>query len=225
MNGWRRHAFWAVMALCCAAICSLSGCEASKPPPSVSLVQIDHYKLSQQKDGLVIAVEPVASRTEMQKYFEENLLKKGILPVLIVAENRNKTQTYLLSPNQIKLIASMDPSGSSLGVAGSDDTRKATYESNFNWAEVAMFGLAGMHFGPTEHSKVVQHNIISKALERKTLAPGQIHSGFMYLKLPRKFTTSEVGLLVPVERIGGGSSLQYEFKLVIPSGASEEADK
>jgi hypothetical protein len=46
-----------------------------------------------QQKGLAIGVHPVTDRREVKEIFKTDLRSKGVLPILVVAENRNSTMS------------------------------------------------------------------------------------------------------------------------------------
>lgn len=207
-----------------AAICIFASCTTTQIAPSLNIEHPDNYKQHQEQEGLAIAIHPIVNRKEMFSYFNDDLFSKGILPVLIVAENKNKTQTYLISSDQVFL---KDDSAGSTVIASSVDTRKTTYEKSYKGIGVVLVGgpmflpFAFLDWGPSEHSKIVQHNIVSKALQRKSLSPNQIHSGCIYLTLPQNNSTATATLVLISERINGESPLRFDFALDIPYNTLE----
>ena len=233
MKGWKTHIYLEVVVFCCMTIGSLAGCATTHIAPVINIERPVDYKLHQEQEGLTIAVHPIDKQEEMLTYFDDDLLKKGILPVLIVAENNNRTQTYLISQEQVSL--KVGPTGTTLSSHGSagvtssiDDSRDSAGDKVLRGVGIVLFvggplalPLAFIDWGPTEHSRAVQHNIISKALQRKTLSQNQKNSGCVYLKLPSN-NSKAATLVVTVEKITGGTPLQFEFVLDVSSKTSAE---
>jgi hypothetical protein len=242
MKWIRTKTSWRNIVTFLTVVCTFTACSTTQIAPTFNIERPDLYKQNQEQDGLSVAVQPIVSQDELQTFFGDNLLKKGILPVLIVVENRNKTQTYLISIEQISLES--DSSGnadSSHGsvAASSLDTRKATYKkSKEGIGTVAVGALVGglvtaaillpaafIDWGPTEHSKAVQHNIVAKSLGKKTLSQDQRHSGCIYITVPPDISIDATTLVVTMEEIAGGLPLRFEFPLNISTNSNPETKK
>ena len=78
------------------------GC-ASLHLPEYKPQTIDRYPHAQVKDGLAIAANPLIDKEEVVKYFGADLLSLDVLPVLVVAENRSLSSSFVLSKEQFSL--------------------------------------------------------------------------------------------------------------------------
>jgi hypothetical protein len=60
--------------------------------------------LKAEKQGLLIAIRPITDKTEIEQSFRTSLLDKGILPILVVAKNKNPSLSFVLSRDNIAVV-------------------------------------------------------------------------------------------------------------------------
>src|SRR5690349_496144 len=75
-----------------------SGCVSVK---KVQTDKPDTYAQHQEKKGLTIAVKPFTDEKEVRDTFKMNLLSKGLLPILVVAENRNPSSSFQIAKEDV----------------------------------------------------------------------------------------------------------------------------
>ncbi|MDY6843056.1 MAG: hypothetical protein SVW57_03060 [Thermodesulfobacteriota bacterium] len=202
-----------------------AACATTKLAPELPIKPIEKYLHRQEKDGLVFALEPLSDPRQLREYFGDNLLKKGILPVLVVAQNRNDIETYIVSEESVSMNPGTDQGTGNVreskGIASSAEARDAVYEKDYEGVRLAIIApillpAAFVDWGPTEHSKSVQQSIMSKALRRKSLVPGQSYSGCIYIKLPPDGSYDEaITIVLTAEKLKDGDSLRFTFPVNI----------
>lgn len=65
---------------------------------------ISQYSKQQEKNGLVLAVDPLDDSEKLKNQFSADILSQdGILPVVVVAENRHSQTRYLVEASQVSL--------------------------------------------------------------------------------------------------------------------------
>jgi len=178
-----RHRGLRVSALSLPIAVSLAmGC-ASMKVPTFEVKEVDAYAIRTEQDGLILAVQPTFEPSEIDRTFRTNLLDKGVLPILLVAENHNPSRAFILQPDAIEI--------------ASADTRARASEprptvSSSTQGEVMMGAgvlislpllIAGIKM--VSDSEVIQHNLADKAFYSTTLANGQRARGFLYFRVPK----------------------------------------
>ena len=164
------------------------GCTTANIAPDFPVKKCAEYLSCQVKDGLQVGIHVITDNITAKQYFGTDLLAKGIIPVLVVAENHNNSLSFIspydkpeisLAPHNKKPETKIAIPDS--GIMASDSAKKAVYER-----EIPGLIFEFVDYGPTEKSVSVQQNIILKSLKKKTLSPGEKQSGFLYLSLPAK---------------------------------------
>jgi len=123
----------------------MGGCTASRLPdyPTMSVTEYGPHKTA---DGVTVAIHPVTSATEARKYFGTNLLDSHILPALVVVENQNAQDSYIIRKERIGLVGpeealdrgKVDRSGgrTAVGVAAGVTIVAAPIEGSDEFAEL-----------------------------------------------------------------------------------------
>jgi hypothetical protein len=171
-----------------ATITVVGGCAAKKlpDPPAPSVVS---YPYSQITDGLAVAIQPLTNAQESTRYFGTDLLSRGILAVLVSAENRDSQANFLLSKDRFALRAGQTEGS---GVSGRGQIASGAGNA------VATVGGVGMVVGPLlvapvaifglkmiSDEEAIKHSFTTKELPTKTLAAGEETHGFVYFQLPQ----------------------------------------
>jgi len=160
--------------------------------------QASSYKYSCNKSGLIISVDPYIEEERVDKVFRYDLLSKGILPVLVVFENKDAEDGYVLLKDQSKLLLknykSQDTEDKlndkiSLTEEISDSHKKelATGVGLFLITSVFVDSLIADSFRIHRENLVsVFQNLSNIELKDKTVYAGGTHSGFLYVKFTKR---------------------------------------
>lgn len=159
------------------------GCTTMDVPES-KVHATESYQLKEEHDGLLVAAYPVTNKDEIEESFRADLLSKGILPVLFIAENRNPSKSFLITKEKV-------------AVVGQDSLQKTSAMSKtvaLDQDGETMQIIGGVLFSPalllagakmTSDTQVVAHNLADKAFYSRTLDPGQKVYGYVYYRLPQ----------------------------------------
>jgi hypothetical protein len=165
--------------------------------PAYSAGPPSSYPIRQASGELQVAVHPMTDIAEQQKYFGLALGDLGVLPVLIVVENRSSSAKLVLRDDRIAL--------QSLGTQryypklAPDMAMDAKGNEGAQSAAVGV-GVASLYTGPmilslpavlysvklgkdSETAALVQTNLLEKSLLSRIIRPGTTVSGFAYFKL------------------------------------------
>jgi hypothetical protein len=110
-----------IVVLCAAIAAVLEGCAGSYEVVQLPQRQADLYPLSQSREGITIAIDEIKDQARAEHYFGADLIKAGILPVMVVVSNYSENPV-LVGPSDILLYRGRDildplPLGSVLSVA------------------------------------------------------------------------------------------------------------
>jgi hypothetical protein len=88
----------------CAALltAALEGCAGSYEVVRLPQREADLYPLSQTKEGITIAIDEIKGQGRAERYFGADLIKVGILPVMVVVSNYSD-HPVLVRPSDILL--------------------------------------------------------------------------------------------------------------------------
>ena len=123
----------------CAAVLGLmvSGCTAHVAFTKRPIGPIRAYTCRQEVEGLTMAVDPITNATEVVQLFGMDLLAKGMIPVLVIASNYSDSVSYVVAPEQFRLLNGKYESSQKSAVAGTGG------------AEAAGWTVAVLGIGPT----------------------------------------------------------------------------
>lgn len=180
------------------------------------------------KDGLKISIDLYKEEERLSYYFGENLIESSILPVHVAVENTNDHGGYVVEKNRAMLIfdAEEGVSPPTINNNGIDSKlltdnlseKAVVYAASGSLALMDIGTLAGItaleSFGAaamlpavivcgsyfSNKERIVQ-NILAKELTLKSIYPGDIHSGFIYFKIEKKYLNNIKGILFVVSNI------------------------
>ncbi len=184
------------------------------------------YKYYASNYGLKISIDPYFEEDRLEKYFGIDLLSNGgILPVLVVLENVNAEDGFILVKEKSKLI--MKPTETKVENT-SDKEQKKDFPSYGNpevFANLALLtspiGLlvflpAG--FAVEKHNRDVteiSRNLNEKSLVEKTVYQGGSHNGFLYFKVNSKEDTANIeGVQINLKNIRTKENLTFTVNLI-----------
>lgn len=145
------------------------------------------YAQHAEKKGLVVAVHPVTDRKEIDEVFKTDLLDKGLLPILVVAENRSSSASFILAREKVYVL------NEATGVASGNQRTNITSETGGQAtalagaavllaASAASLPLVFAGLKMASDASVIQHNMADKEFYTRTLAPGDSAQGFVYFR-------------------------------------------
>ena len=208
---------------CClmSALFLLVACGATKPAVIGSeLAQVKGYE--ETKNGLRIYIRPLQDKNEIKKYFGADLLKKNILPIFVLAENRNDTAYFLVEPAPPARDERIDNGGGTAAFVSAEDAKKSVYKKDTQleiglamagpifW--LALIPIAMADYGPTDASKSLQQALITQSLRKQTLSPGKTEQGFIYYQLPPDDSSAEtIGITLQATNIETQDVMYFSF--------------
>ena len=211
-----RRALSGVAVLTILAIGAVGCGTMSVPPDKVS--GVDSYPVRASQQGLTIAVHPVSSQHELDEVFNMNLLKRGVLPVLIVAENRNGASSFIIQRENVKVGTAVDRA-SSIGpraaVATPDSGNGTAVAGGVVMIASPIVGAPFLFAGlkMASDSYVVEYNMADKELYSHTLAPGQQAHGYVYVSVPAKAPPSDLHVFIVATDSATGRSSTFDLPI------------
>src|ERR1035438_7380645 len=80
-----------------------SGCSTMKVTP-LTAGRADSYTQHEQKNGVVVGIRPMTDKREIKDMFKVNLLAKGVLPILVVAENQSPAASFIIAKDKVSIL-------------------------------------------------------------------------------------------------------------------------
>lgn len=199
-----------LMALC--LVLGLSGCSTMEVTQDRKQT-IDSYPHRQERAGVVVAVQPVTDRAELKQWFRSDIASKGVLPVLVIAENRSSGQSFILGKEKVFLAddGEDDPQTRQRGPVKSATAGEVTMT-----AGVMLLSLPGTIAGlkMASDATVIEHNLVDKELFSRTIDPGKEAHGFAYFQFPKGTPiTPEHRIIVELLNPKTGEPVRFDFDL------------
>lgn len=164
----------------------MTGCGGAKKFPPYPVT----YGNQAIKSELSIAVKPMTDKDEQDTYFGVVLTDAGILPVYVVAENRNASHRFMLRDDHILLRNKItnDTYPKPFLTDAADDSHlegtknTALIVGNILLSAPFLFASLGLA-RHSEKVKSIQDNMFDKTIFTQTILPGKTASGFAYFKI------------------------------------------
>lgn len=172
----------------------MAGCAAITVPDYPQDKPVSSYTKAAPVKELHIAIQPMTDRKEQEKYFGKDLLKDGVLPIYIMAENRHPSTSFILNKDMISLKESKEKTD--LPQATSEDVADPSTGQTVSTIGAATIILIPLIFLPISlymgfygtkmacDATVTQYSTASQALYTHTLSPGNKVEGFVFFKIP-----------------------------------------
>src|SRR5262245_42690859 len=80
----------------------LAGCSTMKVP-ELKVQDASTYEFIAQTNGLVLAVQPLTAKDKVKETFRTDLVGKGIVPILVVVENKSAS-SFLLEKEKVFVV-------------------------------------------------------------------------------------------------------------------------
>ena len=170
----------------------------------VTAQKADSYKYTAEKAGLKISVDPYREEDRLKEFFGCDLLSRGVLPVLVVFENKSAEDGYIFIKEKSGLLmTNPDSRNTSNNLANesykSDNLDRAvkteTATTGLTLATMggimaagALPGLilyvpAGIAQEKAKEEFVIMRNFEDKKLVDKTVYQGSSNNGFIYFRI------------------------------------------
>lgn len=168
----RLHPFQQIGKVCLVvALIVVTGCTGAPLQPYPHR-QIENITTRAQQDGLIVAAKALVDRESLRKYFGEDLLALGILPIEVSIQNNNKTSSFLIESDAWSLDGKGD--------YASQDQLPSAQGRGF----AVGGGLIGYAVAVAAINTRTQMSI--SEIRTYTISPGRSFTGFLYFKQPSK---------------------------------------
>jgi len=148
------------------------------------------------QDGIKLLVKPIYLKSDLIAYFDQDLLKYGILPVQISIINKSNNTIYF-STDGINLIDTNNHRCPLLSVASVVDKCKKSYWRTAGWTVAfGVFGLIPSAINVSNTNEKIQSDFDSRVLKSGNMVPGAITEGLVFFDVPRDISTFDNWRLV-----------------------------
>jgi hypothetical protein len=184
--------------------------------PVLRAQRADAYEQHMEKEGLVIGIHPITQKAEITQNFNINLLDEGLLPILVVAENRNLSSSFIIAKEKVFVL---NESTGTTNASRSEQvaTGKASAGGVLEIVGAGgLLGLAGVKMA--SDATVIQFNLGDKEFYSRTLGPGEKAQGFLYFQFPKGSSLAanyHVVAEVKNSTTGGAASFDFPVNLAL----------
>jgi hypothetical protein len=181
--------------------------------PDYPKTAANSLKNATTKNDLCIAVRAITDKNDLDQYFGADLIAdNNVLPVYVVAENRNPSTSFLLFKDHIALQHKQTGED---GKRGYDPVTGRSIGGEIT-SLVGAGGLVLLFAGQKAQSNaaVIKQNIVSKELQTRTISPGKSVDGFVYFTLPdKKFSLADWSVSLDAKELGSNYVHQFLFTI------------
>ena len=158
--------------------------KAVRPPNLAYDMKAQEDKVENQ--GIILMVKYFHLKSELETYFDEDLLKYGILPIQINIQNKAHPNPVVVSTAGINLI---DPSEARSPLMSSQqviDKAKKSYWRSAGWGVAfGIFGLIPSLVNVSNTNKKIQADYESRMLKSGNLVCGGMTEGLAFFSVPQ----------------------------------------
>jgi len=187
----------------------ISGC-TTMDEPTFTAGRADSYPQHEQKNGLTIGIHPITDKQEVEGIFNANLLKKGILPILVVAENQSPSNSFVMAKEQLYVLNAATGTTSNSQRKDIEHGMTVTgeiIESAFSHGLLLFTGEKLV-----SDATVINYNLADKEFYSKTLGPSEKASGFVYFQIPKYMPTAgNYHIVAKVKNSTTGEVIVFDF--------------
>jgi hypothetical protein len=217
-----------ITALLIMVIIALPGCaDRVRTIPELGILKPSQYHYCQEEKGLRIALDPIMEEDRLKTYFGEDLLKLGIMPVLVVAENEGADSCYLIEEKRFAVKIK-----EGYRFKGKDPYTKDTlaHEKVLTLAKgrvltpgesvavltamplIGVIPLALLLDQRKAQMDYVYMNIKNRSFVDRTVYPGETHSGFIYFRVPGREAVNQIdGINLTVKDLRSEKEQEFTF--------------
>jgi hypothetical protein len=154
--------------------------------------------MAQTKGGLSVALEPIMNRKALKTCFGVDLVSKGFIPILVVAENRDTGRSFILLKEEVSIsLQGSERQAEEAGNVHSGESKAAEALAVAGVGAAAAPLIVGVSVPPAvpalfliavikgSKAEEIRHRVVKNELRSETLSPGRAVHGFLYFPLKR----------------------------------------
>ena len=205
-RSWLRGSLWLVVL----SYGLLTGCVTMDIPPD-KVRPLASYPLKVEQQRLTVAVSAL-ERNEVKEVFGSDIVDDGVLPILVMAENRNPSTSFVLARNKVVVAdANAVPSGKT----GVGQTKEGVGGALSAAGVLLMSPLALVGTKLASDAGTVFHGMGLKELQSHTVDPGQQVHGYVYVPIPKEVRGNQVSLRAIIEATDTSNFKSLTFDIPI----------
>ena len=151
-------------------------------------------KFTGKTDGLKVSAEPFIEKDKLIRYFGSDLRSKGLIPILIIFENKNAGDGFIIVQERAKLTIEKSGHESERDARASYNRYSTEPPLTYSISPVTdftvpiLFGIVGgviieQHY---VNLAIIARNMEEKKLVDKIVYPSSSHYGFVYFRIEKE---------------------------------------
>jgi len=167
-------------------VASFFGCasyKAARQPVLSYDLQAQQDKM--ENEGVVCMIKPIHLKSELERYFDDDLLQYGILPVQVYLCNKSHGRNVIFSTEGINLINRSNSRPPVLSSEQVIDKARKSYWRTAGWA--VAFGVSGLipsAINVSNTNKKTQADYESRMIKGGNLIPDGVTEGLAFFSVP-----------------------------------------
>lgn len=223
--GWNtRHGPAAPVGRAGLAILALVSVAHAGQYPDYQPLSASAYPSYQEQDGIGLAVVPLLDDSSQKRYFGENLLAQGFLPVYIVIENHASAKSAMVLRDRF----AYGHDDAAPVSRGQQQSRPVASRPGF-WRQMTLavddpFLNLAARSAWMRHVSDQRMNLLAKELRSQTVSPGKSGGGFVFVpagesidrgrhRTPGFRAAREVFLDLPVKGSQSDQDIHFYFRI------------
>ncbi len=164
--------------------------------------QVSDCLVSGEKAGLKIGLQAMDDPKEEETYFHTNMRAKGLVPLFVVMQNSRTEGSFLFEKAKITF-------GSATSTTSGPQVHST---SGTVMAVVGAGGVLGIIGGvKVVHASEVQENLLKNELQSKTISPGSLLHGFLYVKIPNGSPREGIHISIPFTDMSTNETITFDL--------------
>lgn len=190
----------------------LYGCGTPPRVEPYHTQKFEQYKNVQIEDGVAVAVHPLDDPKEVEKYFGNDLLSEGVLPVFVHVENRHPTKSIVVSKSKTTLHPPSIPFDPAV-------VKTDSFGDGLFYVSLPLILGIGLPMNAAatvrdDYREDLRYNFEVSELAQHTLSPGKTGTGFVYFGVAKGSLSSEVRtVIVEIYNLKDGSVTHFNVPL------------
>lgn len=138
-----------------------------------------------ESNGVALMAKPIHHEIELQRYFDDDPLKYGILPMQIRLENNHHDTAVICAAEGINLMDSTDARVPALSIDEVMDKVKKSHWRTAGWTVgFGVFGLIPSAINVNTINKKMRAHYEGKTFQGGEMAKGKALEGFLFYSMP-----------------------------------------
>jgi hypothetical protein len=193
----------------------LAGCSTMKVAP-LTTGSAGSYTQHEQTNGVVVGIRPMTDKREIEDIFKVNLLDKGLLPILVVAENQSASDSFIIAKDKVYVLNEATGTASSSQrkavTSGGGEALRDTGGVLVAAGSLVAAPLLFIGMQEASNASVIEFNLADKEFYSWTLGPGEKAQGFVYFQFPKNSPPSgSYHVVAEVRNPATGEATTFDF--------------